>query len=109
MGGRGSVSGVTAKDNIIQFPTSKTGTSSGGKKWDYRGYVQAVDDIEKAVNSVKSHKQAGELYSSIDRQYKSIDKEINSSKPEGDIRILMKQRWRLKQAKKALLGKGILG
>lgn len=109
MGGRGSVSGVTAKENIIQFPTLKTGTSSGEKKWDYRGYVQAVDDIEKAVNIVNNHKQAGELYSSIDRQYKSIDKEINSPKPEGDIRILMKQRWRLKQAKKSLLDKGILG
>lgn len=106
MGGRGASSGLAAKHkNVIQFPKSKKETKQP-KLWDYRGYTQAVDEIEAAYNEANTEAKRLRVYRAINLQDKNIGAELNRIKnggaDAGDTTVLMKERRRLRQLKSKL-------
>lgn len=116
MGGRGGSSGIAP--NVIKFPGNRakeetSNINSGrGEKWDYRGYVESVDNVASAVNSARTRRQAEQAYRGITSAEQSISAEINRIQngggDEGDVRVLMAQRRRLRQLRQRLNQKKIL-
>lgn len=107
-GGRGGSSGLA---NVIQFPKKKE-ESKKTSKWDYRGYFESVDKIEKAVNLANTRAKAEQAYRGITLQEKNISSEIQRAErgdaDTGDINVLLTQRRRLRQLKAKLNKKEIL-
>lgn len=104
MGGRGSASNI-AKNNITQFPKQNQDYKNSNK-WDYRGYKDAVDNIENAVKSSRSRNRDYEIASAINSQEKLIQQEIDRNKSGtgdmGNENVLLTQRRRLRQLKEKL-------
>ena len=109
MGGRGSASGLA---KIVAFSAKGSAGAGNNEKWDYRGYVESVDNVEKAVNSVKTRRQVEQAYKGITSAEESVSAEIsrieNGGGDEGDVRVLMTQRRRLRQLRRKLVQKEIL-
>jgi hypothetical protein len=95
MGGRGGSSSLQIS----------TGSNSG--LWDYRGYVQRVDQIENAFLSAKTSNQKTSVYKAINSADKNIsielDRVASGGGDAGDTRVLMAQRRRLRIMKKKLV------
>lgn len=116
MGGRGGSSGLAP--NVIKFSVDRTSAENSninsvrGEKWDYREYVHRVDNLERAVNSAKTSRQVDRAYRGITDTEQSLSTEINrvqySGDDEGDIRVLIAQRRRLRQLRQRLIQKKIL-
>lgn len=107
MGGRGGSSGLASKHkNVIQFPKSKVETKQP-KLWDYRGYTQAVDQIEAAYNNANTEAKRMQVYRAINLQDRNISAELSRIESgvddAGDKTVLMKERRRLRQLKSKLL------
>lgn len=106
MGGRGE------KGKILQFSGKSQNLQDKSDKWDYRGYVESVNKIEKAVNEANTRAKVEKAYRGIVEEDRSITAEINrienGNGDEGDIKVLMTQRRRIRQLKKKLIGKNIL-
>lgn len=84
--------------------------NDGSEKWDYRGYKEAVDKIEQAVNAANTRTKVETAYKGITDQEKAITAELDrvrsGVKDAGDEKVLMTQRRRLRQQKQNLLNKG---
>lgn len=110
-GGRGGISGLS---NIVKFPSDRQTkpTQNNTTKWDYRGYVEAVNNIEKAVNEANTRKKVETAYKGIINQERNVSAEITrierGEKDTGDINVLLTQRRRLRQLKAKLNKKEIL-
>lgn len=80
------------------------------EKWDYRGYKEAVDKIEQAVNAANTRTKVETAYKGITDQEKAITAELDRIRSgvwdAGDEKVLMTQRRRLRQQKQNLLNKG---
>lgn len=110
MGGRGGVSGLA---KVVKFPQKNPTTQEDkSAKWDYRGYKQAVDKIEQAVDSANTRTKVEVAYKGIINQEKSITAELNriqtGADDAGDEKVLTTQRRRLRQLRQKILKKGIL-
>lgn len=55
----GGIGGSSGLSNIVKFPSNRQTkpTSNNATKLDYRGYVEAVNNIEKAVNEANTRKK----------------------------------------------------
>lgn len=104
-------SGFNKNDNVIKFPSGQINTAIS-TKWDYRGFKEAVDKIEQAVDSANTRVKVESAYRGISVQDKAITAELDRIQTgvddTGDERILMAQRRRLRQLKKKLLDKGVM-
>ena len=97
--------------NGEDLSTAMANSGKFGEKWDFRGEKEYVEKIEKAVDDCKTYKQVAAIRISIDAQDKIIAKlmdDIKNGYEDGDEKVLMSLRRRLRLARKRLLDKQIL-
>lgn len=110
MGGRGGSSGIKSQGKIIKFPGSGDGGNNPApqsNKWDYQGITGRVDDLEKAMKTMRSGNKAAAIYRALQSQDKLITSEMERNKNGtadliGDDRVLMKERRRVRTLLKKL-------
>lgn len=111
MGGRGGSSGFTANSKVVTFP-SKEKSNNNSRKWDYRGFVQRTDSLEKAVNEANTRKKVQTVFKGLRDHDKNITAELDriasGVKDAGDEKALMTERRRTRLLIRKIKFKGIL-
>ena len=110
MGGRGGSSGLQKKSKVIVFPGKQKNNNSS--KWDYRGFAQRTDSLEKAVNEANTRKKVEAAFKGLRDHDKNITAELNriasGVENAGDERALMAERRRTRLLLRKINSKGIL-
>lgn len=81
-------------------------------KWRYPGIGERISRLEDEVEKVRTFNRAASLRVAIDAQENIVNRymdEIESGVEDGDERVLMSYRRRLRMAKKKLIEKRVLG
>lgn len=109
MGGRGGSSGLTTNSKVVAF-TERRKNNSG--KWDYRGYTQRTDSLEKAVNEANTRKKVEAAFKGLKNHDQNITAELDriasGVKDAGDERVLMTERRRTRLLLRKINAKGKL-
>ena len=111
MGGRDGSSGFTANSKVVTFPR-KEKSNNNSQKWDYRGFVQRTDSLEKAVNEANTRKKVETVFKGLRDHDKNITAELDriasGVKDAGDEKALMTERRRTRLLIRKIKFKGIL-
>lgn len=95
-----------------RFVSGGVGSSSGSAKWHYPGIVSATSKIESYVANVKTSAQAATAHKAIKEQEKVIERaisDIENGVEDGDMKVLLTQRRKLRMAQKKLMQNQPLG
>lgn len=111
MGGRGGNSGIATNSKVVTFP-GREKSNNNSRKWDYRGFVQETDLLEKAVNEANTRKKVETVFKGLRDHDKNITAELNriasGVKDAGDEKALMTERRRTRLLIRKINSKGIL-
>ena len=111
MGGRGGSSGFATNSKVVTFP-GEGKSNNNSRKWDYRGFVQETDLLEKAVNEANTRKKVETVFKGLRDHDKNITAELNriasGVKDAGDEKALMTERRRTRLLIRKINSKGIL-
>lgn len=113
MGGRGGSSGFTTNSKVVTFPgREKNSNNNFRKKWDYRGFAQRTDSLERAVNEANTRRKVEAAFKGLRDHDQNITAELNriasGAKDAGDEKALMIERRRTRLLLRKINSKGIL-
>lgn len=113
MGGRGGNSGFTTNSKVVTFPgREKNQIIISEKKWDYRGFTQRTDSLERAVNEANTRRKVEAAFKGLRDHDQNITAELNriasGVKDAGDEKVLMTERRRIRLLLRKINSKGIL-
>lgn len=111
MGGRGGNSGFTTNSKVVTFPR-KEKSNNNSRKWDYRGFTQRTDSLERAVNEANTRRKVEAAFKGLRDHDQNITAELNriasGAKDAGDEKALMTERRRIRLLLRKINSKGIL-